>query len=207
MPDVPQEQGASTTDANESPTGTVLSSASVVSAHQGTMLHIPPGPDILQPDAIHFAHPPGSNNYGVPAQGFAAPTAGSLTQRDPLHQIHPLSTHPQACSFLPRQEFGPTQPQHRSHPEQHQFDMAGEQLFGMQPLGYSESTTFLLSSSTSSSTLPLETTAEYGHSHSNPTNAPAIETRQYTDMVVPDFATLMHGASMTAWSNLPPAMQ
>ena len=207
MPGVLQEQGASTTDANDSPTTTVLSSAPAVSAHQDTMPHIPPGPDFLQPDAIHFAHPPGSNDYGITAQGFAAPTAGPSTQRDPPDQIHPLSTHPHAYSFLPREEFGPTQPQHRSHPEQNQFDMAGEQFFGLQPLGYSDSTSFLPSASNSSSISPLDTTTEYSHSYSNPTNAPVIETGQYTDMGVPDFATLMHGASMTAWSNLPPAMQ
>ena len=207
MPDVPQEQGKSTTEANDNPTGTVLSPAPAVSAHQGTMLHITPGPDFLQSDVPNFAHPLGSNDYGVPAQGFAAPIAGPSTQRDPLHQIHPLSTHPQAYSSLPRQEFGLTQPQRRSHPEQNQFDMAGEQLFGMQPLGYSEPTSFLPSTSTSSSISPLGTTTEYGHSHSNPTDAPVVETGQYIDTGVPDFATLMHGASMAAWSNLPPAMQ
>ncbi|KAM5544335.1 hypothetical protein V8D89_001995 [Ganoderma adspersum] len=206
MPDRAQERGANTMEANDGPTGTTLSSASVASAHQGAILHIPPGLDFLRPDALHVALPPGSNDHDVPTQGFAAPTGGTSVQRDPPDLIHPRSTRRHDYSFLTQQEFGPTQPQHRSNPEQNQFDMAGGQLFGMQPLGHSESTTFIPSVSTPSSTSPFETTTEYSQPHHNPANAAGMQTGEYIDIGVPDFVALMDGASMV-WSNIPPAMR
>ncbi|KAM5544334.1 hypothetical protein V8D89_001994 [Ganoderma adspersum] len=90
------------------------------------------------------ALPTGSEGLGLglpSTQGFAAPTNGTsiIMQREPLEQVPvpPLSIHPTAYGFLPRQYFDPTQPElPRNNPEHHQFDVAGGQMFGLQPLGY-----------------------------------------------------------------------
>ncbi|KAM5544332.1 hypothetical protein V8D89_001992 [Ganoderma adspersum] len=209
MPEEAQELAPKTMEATEAPStqtsgqsipgdassaSTAPSSSSVTSVSPSAMLHIPPGLDFLPPEAFHFAMPPGSDGLGFPMQGFGMPTAGSTMQRDPLDQI-PLSTHPHSYGFLSRQDFNPTQPQPRINPEHIRFDMAGGQMFGLQPLGYSESMSFLPSASASQ--------VDYPQPHHNPANPTAMETGDHMDAGTADFA-LMDDALM-AWSNLPPA--
>ncbi len=229
MPEEAQERAPDTTEATERPTTIqqpIPSDAgnaspgppatSVTSAHPlGAALHMPPGFDFLQPDAFAFALPlpPGSDGLGLPAQGFAMPADGPSMQRGPLDQMPPPSTLAHAYSFLPRQEPLQPQPQLRNDAlagaeqglRHTQFDMmAGGQMFGLEPLGYSESMSFLPSAAASASASATNDYAQQLQQHTL-ADATAMDTGEHVpDMGMPDFA-LVDDALMV-WSNLPPAM-
>ena len=214
IPEEAQERAPIPTEANNSPAteaggqpihgdadsaSTAPSSDSVAPVNPGATLHVPPALDFLSHDAFHFAPPPGPHRLGLPTQGFAALSA----QRDPLDQVPPLSSYPHAFGFLPRQDFVPTLPQPRNDPTYSQFDIAGGQTFGLQPLGYSESMSFHPSAS-ASSTSQVQTT-DYLQSHPILSDPTTMETGENLGIDIPDFA-LMDDALMGQWSNLPPAM-
>ncbi|KAM5544331.1 hypothetical protein V8D89_001991 [Ganoderma adspersum] len=210
MPQDAQEQVTSTTEAAKAPAtnrqpipnnaSAAPPSTSVTSAHLGATLQIPPGFQFLQRDAFAFALPTGLEGLGLPTEAFAVPTGGTSMQRDPLDQVPPLSAHLRTYGFLPQQDFDPTQPRFGNNPGHNfQFDMVGGQMFGLQPLGYSESMSFLPSASASAS----HDYAQPSHNTMGATSTEPVD-QDGVDTGMPDFAPM--DDALTVWSNLPPAM-
>ena len=214
MPQHAQERGPSTTEAaakapatdrqpipdNADNVGAAPSPTSVVAefAHAGATsqpeLPIPPGFDFVQRDSLAptGALPTESESLGLglaSTHGFTPPTGGASTiiQRDPLDQVPPLSMHAHAYDFIPRQDLDPT----RSNPEHNRFGVAGGgQMFGLQPLGYSEPMAFLPCASAGDDAQPNHGMA-------------SMQTGE--DAGISDFALM--DDTLMAWSNLPPPME
>ena len=211
------------------------SSTSVITAvlPGATQLHVPRAHDLgfLLPGAFastsSAALPMDSEGLGrrptTHAQGFRVPTDGasdeSVWQREAIERAPPpglnLSARQHVYGFLPvRQGFDPTQPRPRSNPEHNPFDMASGDLnaFGLQPLAYGESTSFLPSTSASASASASQVDSgitHYAQTHHGPTDAaPAtIELGHHADTGMPDLSLGMDDDPLTqAWSNLPPAI-
>ena len=180
------------------------SSASAASAPPGAIPNIPPSLDFLRPDASSFALPFSAGGFESFAQGLAASSArtGIAT---PISQ--PPSALPRSYGFLVPHD--PPAPQPISGLQagtsqgievQGQFDMGAGQMFGLEPLGYNESTSFL-----SSISEPQVGTSGYPQPHDTLVGAaPALGSEDHVDTGMPDFA-LMDDA-LTVWSNLPPAV-
>ncbi|PIL25379.1 transcription factor [Ganoderma sinense ZZ0214-1] len=210
-PNTPEADEAQDTEVAGQPVPDGASSASPptasASASAASALYMPPGVDFLQPGAFTFAFPAGPGDLGFPSatQVFAGPTGGTSTQRDPLDPIPPPSALSLAYGLLPRQEFGPTstQPQLRHNAQgvgPHQFDVEGGQMFGLEPLGYSEPMSFL----PSASQVQVET-ADYSQQQHILANAVSMEIGESSIDAGGPGSALIDDALMV-WSNLPPAM-
>ncbi|KAI1785317.1 fungal-specific transcription factor domain-containing protein [Ganoderma leucocontextum] len=206
--------------------GTASSFTSVTPMHPSATLHMPPGFDFLQPNTLFFAFPFGSDGLAAQAaQGFPMRTDGSSMQHGPPGQMPPPPALPHEYTFSTRYSDHPLQPQPRSDAPgasanqgvqgQNQFDMAGGQMFGLEPLGFGNesmpSMSFLPSAPQVGTVGTGASASDYGAQQHHTTLATAASASAVepgdddvdVDTGMLDFA-LMDDALMM-WSDLPPA--
>ena len=177
---------------------------STTAAPSGTTFNVPPDLAFLQSGTPPFALPFGAGSFEFFAQGFAGPS----TQAGAANLASQASSAlPHEYSFLPLQSPLAPQPSssHTSTVQgvqgQDQFDMGGGQMFGLEPLGYNESMSFL--SSVSESQVG---TSSYAQPHDALTSgAPTLDSGDPVDTGMPDFALM--DDTLMVWSNLPPGAE
>ncbi|KAM5544366.1 hypothetical protein V8D89_002026 [Ganoderma adspersum] len=204
-PVLPQrEEGPSTTQqATLGDAGAGPSFTSTTSGQPGGTFDLPSGLDFMQPENPLFSLSFGSGDLESFAQGFAGPStiAGGTNQQQPALQHE--------YNFLPPHD--PRAPQPASDPQsstsqglqgQTQFDMSGAQMFGLEPLGYNESMSFLPSASTSASQTGTADFAQQQHTLTPDAGVTGLG--EHIDAGLPDFMLMDDG--LMGWSNLLPAV-